>query len=95
MSAQLNGVSLAHLGHVDGSLPALPGIYVITKLDGTVVDVGETSSLKERISCHERRPCWWRNGANQVWFHYQPNRTVRLLTESRLRFTAKPACGIK
>jgi len=71
------------------------GIYLITTSQGTIVDVGETENLKERVPNHERRNCWSRNNAVNLYFHHETSQQQRLVKEKFLRTKSNPACGVQ
>lgn len=79
---------------VNTNFNAVAGIYLITTLQGIIVDVGETENLKERIPNHERRNCWTRNSGVNLYFHYESNQQQRLAKEKLFRTKSNPACGI-
>ena len=79
------------------SLRAQSGVYVILcQLPDslTVIDVGESGNVKDRVSNHDRQNCWSRNcsGTLQVAAYYC-NEAERMQLESTLRQTYKPPCG--
>ena len=43
-------------------LQDLPGVYVILDANNTVIDVGESATVKTRVDNHDRADCWRRNG---------------------------------
>jgi len=79
---------------VNISFKAVAGIYLITNSQGTIVDVGETENLKERIPNHERRDCWSKNNGVNLYFHYEANQQQRLSKEKQFRVKSNPACGV-
>ena len=82
-------------------LPDSAGIYVILDyhLNGnpSVLDVGESETIKTRIDNHERQPCWNRNGQGYVRFAvlYTTTWTAaqRRSVESTIRQQYQPPCG--
>lgn len=80
---------------VDASFRTVAGIYLITTSQGTIVDVGETENLKERIPNHERRDCWAKNNGVNLYFHHENNQEQRLKKEKLFRIKGNLACGVK
>lgn len=79
---------------LNGGFNAVAGIYIITTPEGTIIDVGETGNLDDRISSHERKPCWMRNNGSSLWFHGETNMPARLIKEKFLRGNRVLACGV-
>ena len=71
------------------------GIYVITTLGNTIVDVGETDNLQERISSHDRKSCWTRNMGCKLFFYHEARQEQRLEIEKQIRSAYNPVCGIR
>lgn len=76
------------------------GVYTILdhqKDARYVVDVGESSEVKSRISKHDRKGCWKTNskGTLEVAVLYTPNaqQTGRKQIEQKIRNKFKPSCG--
>lgn len=79
------------------SLPALSGVYIITRLVNNlheVIDVGESGNIAERIPSHERMSQWKAVTTNgfHVWTLFA-NDTERMLIEKAHRFAYNPVCG--
>lgn len=79
---------------INTSFNEVSGIYLITNINGTIVDVGETENLKERIPNHERRGCWEKNNGVNLYFHHENNENQRLAKEKLFRSKSNPACGV-
>jgi hypothetical protein len=82
------------------SLAARSGVYVILGRSGygapwTVVDVGESGNVCERVGCHDRSPDWGRQGHGElaVAVIYCDERARRVI-ERELRQQFSPACGV-
>lgn len=82
------------------SLQAKAGVYVVWNKKGdswTVLDVGETSDVQERLTNHERTNCWSRNCSGTIYYSatYTPHlqQTGRIAIEQRLRTLEDPPCG--
>jgi hypothetical protein len=76
------------------------GIYAIHCLiDGKyyLIDVGESSEVRNRIENHDRRECWIKNckGTLTVSVYYTPGlqQTGRMNIEQTLRQQFQPICG--
>ena len=86
-----------------GQLENRSGIYVILTTNNNtnyVVDVGESSQIKDRIENHDRQSCWTRNSLNgtlSVAVLYTPHlqQSGRIEIEQELRDKFHPACGIR
>lgn len=80
------------------SLPNRPGIYVILCQDGNsgsiVLDVGESSDIKNRIKNHDREKQWLRCCYN-VRYCCLPilDEEVRKELEQKIRLSYNPICG--
>lgn len=82
------------------SLLARSGVYVILgrrqqAANWNVVDIGESGNLQERVSCHDRAPCWRGQGHTElaVAAIYTDERN-RMLIERELRLQFQPPCGL-
>ena len=82
------------------SLQSRAGIYVIWCKTGeqwTVLDIGETTDVKERVSNHDRADCWARHCSGKIYYSatYTPNlqQSGRIAIEQRLRDLTDPPCG--
>ena len=74
------------------------GVYVILGNHGSgnwkVVDVGESSDVKTRVSNHDRADCWKQQGySNLTVAALYTNEARRMEIESQLRRHFKPPCG--
>jgi len=86
----------------NSSLEERSGVYVIVTRrysndKYTVVDVGESATVKSRVSNHERSSCWNRNnlGELKVAVCYTPNlgQPGRKELEQKIRNHYAPTCG--
>lgn len=84
----------------EASLLARSGVYVILGRPTViapwqVVDIGEAGNVHERVSCHDRAPCWRGQGHAELSvaaiYTDEPN---RMLIERQLRLHYKPPCGL-
>ena len=80
-------------------LRAQSGVYAIlgqraSSPSWEVVDIGESGEVRQRVTTHDRRPCWERQGYARlsVAAFYCDERT-RIAIESSLRAQYKPPCG--
>lgn len=66
-----------------------PGQYV-------VIDIGESGTLSDRVSRHDRQDQWRRCGYDALFVavHYT-NAMARMFMERELRDSYKPRCGIR
>jgi hypothetical protein len=76
------------------------GVYVILGRSGDgqhiVLDVGESSRVKDRVHRHDRRDQWGNCGFDLVCVAVlYVNESMRLLIERVLRMQYKPPCGIR
>lgn len=76
------------------------GVYVILcSIAGNnyVIDIGESSEVKNRIENHDRSDCWDKqcNGLLFVCVYYTPNQQQagRKIIEQELRRIYNPPCG--
>jgi len=83
-----------------GDLEDRSGVYAILdrRNDGLyVVDVGESSEVKTRISNHDRKPCWSNSskGKLAVAVRYTPGlqQSGRKSIEQDIRGEYHPSCG--
>ena len=81
-----------------GAIGNQPGVYVVYDNAGTkVVDVGQSETLADRLSDHDREDCWKRND----WSSYIANIYVRSINsqverdriEQEIRGHYGPPCG--
>lgn len=82
------------------SLEDRSGIYAIlckSANKNTVVDVGESATVKSRVETHDRSSCWSRKctGKLCVAVLYTPNKqqSGRMQIEQELRDIYDPPCG--
>ncbi len=59
-----------------------------------MLDIGESESVRERLSQHERSSCWVRQGKSRIEFAalYCDERS-RMRIEQELRTKYDPPCG--
>lgn len=84
----------------ENSLQARSGVYVILgrsqqQAPWNVVDVGESGNIRDRVTCHDRAPCWRGQGHAQlaVAAIYSDERN-RQIIERQLRVQFTPPCGL-
>ncbi len=85
--------------HVDGLLTK-SGVYLISILENgvhTVLDVGESLDLHNRVKSHDRAGQWVNNSKN-LPLHvssYYCDEPTRMAMESQLRTMFNPVCGVR
>lgn len=74
---------------------AVAGNYAILRQvgGGTVVYVGETANLSDRMACHHRQPCFDRNAWTHLAFRGEGSTAQRLAIESDLMAKYQPTCN--
>src|SRR5690349_12120642 len=86
-------------GNAD-ALAARSGVYVIlgrahSGVPWSVVDVGESGDVRERVGSHDRAQDWSRQGHGELSvaaiYCDEPN---RMIIERQLRLQYRPACGV-
>lgn len=82
------------------SLESRSGVYVIwcrTGENWRVLDVGESSDVKARVTSHDRADCWQRNCGGTIYYSatYTPNQQQpgRKQIEQAIRNAENPPCG--
>ncbi|MFA5197416.1 MAG: hypothetical protein WC437_03235 [Patescibacteria group bacterium] len=70
-------------------------VYMIVNTRNQVVDVGETADVNSRLINHERKQCWYKNGATDggLYILVNNNQNFRLLLEKLIRDKYRPLCG--
>ena len=71
------------------------GVYAILDRKLAVIDIGESASVKTRVTNHDRQPCWEKNRVNLVAVLYVPSAKQRLDIEQELSLAFKPVCGVR
>jgi hypothetical protein len=84
-------------------LEAAGGVYAVlckTTTEWSVLDIGESGNVAERLSGHDRKLSWFVHAmarGGEVWFaaHYTPGATAdgRRRIEHGLRQATNPPCG--
>jgi hypothetical protein len=76
------------------------GVYVIWCKDRdkwTVLDVGESDNVKDRVSDHDRADCWAEHCTGTIYYsaHYMPlsDEDERRRVEQEIRKLTNPPCG--
>ena len=74
---------------------SVAGVYVILRdtAGGTVLYVGETEDLKQRLSNHHRQACFDRNNWTHLAFLGEGSETQRLQIERDLMDKYQPVCN--
>jgi hypothetical protein len=82
-------------------LLARSGVYAIlgrrTNIDTwTVVDIGESGDVKNRVDTHDRSDHWKRQGYSQLAVAaYYCDEATRMRLEQALRKQYNPPCGVR
>lgn len=75
------------------------GVYVITTVvEGyhKVVDAGESSDVKSRVTGHDRAKQWEKHVADRLYVSaYYCNEQSRMLVENAIRQFHNPPCGTR
>jgi hypothetical protein len=76
------------------------GVYAILYKSGSgysLVDIGESATVKSRIDNHDRKDCWSRNSVGTLYVAvlYTPHKqqSGRMEIEQELRKEYNPPCG--
>ena len=82
------------------NLESRSGVYAIWCRSGetwTLLDVGESQDVKNRVLNHDRKDCWTRNCPGTIYYAatYTPNlqQAGRIEVEQRIRSLTRPICG--
>lgn len=85
-----------------GSLQDRAGVYAIICRNGntnSLIDVGESATVKSRVDSHDRKNCWQRNCSSQlvVAVLYTPGQqqSGRMKIEKEIRDQYNPSCGLR
>jgi len=100
MSIEIDGIQFEGPYTDLNKLEDRSGVYAILdkRADTTILlDAGESSEVKTRLSNHERKPCWNTNshGTIAVAVKYTPNlqQAGRKEVEQKIRNKYNPSCG--
>jgi len=71
-----------------------PGVYTIWCRD-TLIDVGQSDNVRDRVMSHDRRECWNKNckGRLEVAATYIKDEQERRRLEKEIREQYQPPCG--
>lgn len=76
------------------------GVYAILTPNSagnySLLDVGESATVKTRVDYHDRQPCWNRNayrGTVNYAVHYVSGEFQRKSVEATIRKAHNPTCG--
>ncbi len=80
------------------ALQARSGVYAVLGMRSgdahyTVIDIGESRSVRERVENHDRAPCWRGRNVPLYCAAYYCNEADRMKIEQELRLTFNPPCG--
>ena len=84
----------------NSTLPSVSGVYVITTLTAnqqhTVIDVGESENVRERVSNHDRSSQWQEAQQNGLYaWVLEAEEAPRMLVEQAHRLAYNPVCGVR
>jgi hypothetical protein len=75
----------------------VPAVYGVTRRDAqgnhTVIYVGQTGDMSERMDQHHKWDCFTRNKANCICVHQQKSEATRLAIEQDLIAAYNPPCN--
>ena len=72
------------------------GVYAVLCLSNgnyTVIDIGESGNVRERLQTHDRKDCWGKNCEGTLYYAAHYNAENRHTIEQFLRKTFNPPCG--
>jgi hypothetical protein len=100
VSINLNGYTFEGPHGAISNLEDRSGVYAILTKNGerySVLDIGESAKVKERIKGHERAEFWRRHAISGIYcaVYYTPNlqQSRRMQIEQKLRAHFDPPCG--
>ena len=81
-----------------GKLKNAAGVYVIrcrSSSGNTLIDVGQSDKVRDRVMNHDRRECWGKNckGELEVAAIYISDKQQRENIEKKIREQRTPPCG--
>lgn len=84
----------------NNTLPPISGVYIITTLASnqqhTIIDVGESDNVRERISRHDRTSQWQQAQQNGLYaWVLAAEEAHRMLVERAHRLAYNPVCGVR
>lgn len=98
-TTHLGNHSFAGPHTTNSTLPSLSGVYIITTLAPnqrhTVIDVGESENVRERISSHDRTSQWQQAQQNGLYAWVLAAEAQRMLIERAHRLAYNPVCGVR
>jgi hypothetical protein len=82
----------------NNTLPPISGVYLVTTLAHnrrhTIIDVGESQNIYDRISNHDRSSQWQQHKQNGLYaWVLAANDAQRMLIERAHRIAYNPVCG--
>lgn len=81
--------------YIEESIEEKSGVYLVVSPLGTVIDVGETGNLQNRLKTHDRKDQWKRRLGHTSWCYwvsYMPE-NERMKIEKALRSYYPNLCG--
>jgi hypothetical protein len=97
MSIKIGGYSFDGPYGLTSSLEKRSGVYAIL-CEGsrtTLVDVGESADVRDRVENHDRKTCWKRNCSSTIKYaaYYVSGQEQRSKIEQAVRNQYHPPCG--
>lgn len=102
MTITISGYEFAGPYNSTSSLEDRGGVYAILGQNAankyTLIDVGESATVKTRVENHDRKPCWQRNSNGRGLYytvHYTDGaqQAGRQAIEQKIRQEHNPPCG--
>ena len=104
LSVTIGGKLFACVRVKDADFKDVAAVYVVICVAGdgnwSVLDVGQTGELGDRIDGHDRRGCWEENcPSGNIWVCVYPMPTAQYTRDDRLQFERylrqmyNPPCG--
>jgi hypothetical protein len=98
MSIQIGSYNFEGPFTKEAQLRAVSGVYAIlgrtTGSQWRVVDIGEAGDVYQRVSTHDRAPCWRARGYGELAAAaLYVSEVQRMLIERQLRGQFNPPCG--
>ncbi|MEW8701853.1 MAG: hypothetical protein AB2601_20525 [Candidatus Thiodiazotropha sp.] len=78
------------------SFKPVGAVYTVLKRNGTnfsILYIGQTGDLSERLDNHHKRPCFDRNGKTHIGIHLESSEPSRLAIETDLVRNYSPTCN--
>lgn len=97
MSIKIAGYSFEGPYSLTSSLKKRSGVYAVVCAGSstTLLDVGESADVRDRVENHDRKSCWKRNCSSTIKYaaHYISGEKERKKIEQAIRKQSKVPCG--